>query len=213
MANVLFELEKLRVTLRNKGLDARAIEAIVVKAARDIADAFEEQGDAALQLAVEAGVAQRSPDFINELRVDPMNMEITTDSGNLEFHEPPYPMLNKLLQNAKPMKDGSGVYKVIPVGATGNARPKVSTNIYDAAKQINAERAENAKRQYASISPGGSKNVQFRTATSKQDANQQWVIPAKTKDFSNDMGGINKELAATMDTKIRDILRSYEELF
>ncbi|CAN5950523.1 unnamed protein product [Sphagnum jensenii] len=91
-------------------------------------------------------------------------MEVRTESGNLEFTEPPFPMLDRLLQNAKPIKDGSGVYKVIPVGSTGNDRPKVSTNIYDAAKQINAERIENAKRQYQSIIPG-KKNVQFRTAT------------------------------------------------
>ncbi|CAM6003874.1 unnamed protein product [Sphagnum balticum] len=80
-------------------------------------------------------------------------MEVRTESGNLEFTEPPFPMLDRLLQNAKPIKDGSGVYKVIPVGSTGNDRPKVSTNIYDAAKQINAERIENAKRQYQSIIP------------------------------------------------------------
>ena len=123
-------------------------------------------------------------------------------------------MLNRLLTNAKPMKDGSGVYKVIPVGATGRERPKVSTNIYDAAKQINAERAENAKRQYAAISPTGSRgSVQFRTATSKQDPNQQWVRPAKTKDFTNEVTTLNKELQDTMDAKIRDIVRSYEEGF
>lgn len=213
MANILFELEKLRVTLRNKGLDARAIETIVSKASREISEAFEEQGESAMQLAIEAGVAQRSPEFINELTLNAMSMEITTDSGNMEFTEPPYPMLSKLLQNAKPIKDGSGVYKIIPVGASSDTRPKVSTNIYDAFKKINAERAENAKKQYNAIVPTGSRATQFRTATSKQDANQQWVRPAKTKDFTGDMQGINKELADTMDGKIRDILRSYEESF
>jgi hypothetical protein len=213
MTNVAFELEKLRVTLRNKGLDGRTIDVIVSKAKREISDAFKEQGESAMQLAIEAGVEQRSPEFINELRIDPANMEIATDSGNVEFTDPPYPMLNSLLTNAKPMKDGSGVYKVIPVGATGNEKPKVSTNIYDAAKQINAERAENAKRQYNAISPKGRGTTQFRTATSKQDPNSQWVRPAKTKDFSNDMASINKELSDTMESKIRDIVRSYEEGF
>jgi hypothetical protein len=213
MANILFELDKLRLTLRNKGLDARAIEIIVNKAGKEISDAFDEQGESAMQLAIEAGVQQRSPEFINELQIDPANMAITTESGNLEFTDPPYPMLSKLLQNAKPIKDGSGVYKVIPVGASKDDRPKVSTNIYDAHKKINAERAENAKRQYKAVAPAGSKATQFRTATSKQDANSQWVIPAKTKDFSGDVQSINKELADTMDEKVRDILRSYEEGF
>jgi len=214
MINIPFELERLRVTLRNKGLDARAIETIVSKAGREISESFGEQGDAAMQLAIEAGVAQRSPEFINELILDPNNMELRTESGNTEFTNPPFPMLDKLLKNAKPMKDGSGVYKIIPVGSTGNDKPKVSTNIYDAYKQINAERVENAKRQYVAISPKGSKGaVQFRTATSKQDPNEAWVLPAKTKDFTNDMSSINKELQDTMDEKIRDILRSYMEGF
>jgi len=213
MANILFELEKLRVTLRNKGLDARTVETIVTKAGREISEAFEDQGDSAMQLAIEAGVSQRSPEFINELQLDPNSMELRTESGNLEFTDPPYPMLSKLLQNAKPMKDGSGVYKIIPVGKSSDTRPPVSTNIYDAMKKVNAERMENARRQYSAIVPGGSRATQFRTATSKQDANTQWVKPAKTKDFSGEIKAINKELADTMEEKIRDILRSYEEGF
>lgn len=213
MANILFELEKLRVTLRNKGLDGRTIEIIVNKARREISDAFQEQGQSAMELAIEAGVNQRSADFINELQIDEVNMEIGTESGNLEFTDPPYPMLNRLLLGAKPMKDGSGVYKIIPIGAGNDTRPTISTNIYDAAKQINAERAENAKRQYQAISPSGSRAVQFRTATSKQDANQQWVRPAKSKDFTGDVESINRQLSDTMDGKIRDIIRSFEEGF
>jgi hypothetical protein len=213
MTNITFELERLRVTLRNKGLNVRTIETIVDKAGREISEAFKEQGESAMQLAIEAGVAQRSPEFINELILDPNNMELRTESGNMEFTEPPYPMLSRLLQNAKPIKDGSGVYKIIPVGTPGTNRPKVSTNIYDAFKKINAERAETAKKQYSAITPSGSRGTQFRTATSKQDANTKWVIPAKTKDFSEDVKSINKELEDTMDEKVRDILQSYLDGF
>lgn len=214
MANILFELDRLRVTLKNKGIDSRTVEMIVTKAGREISEAFDDQGHIAMQQAIELGVEQRAPDFINELRLDSVNLRLTTDSGNTEFSEPPYPMLSKLLQNAHPMKDGSGVYKIIPVSGDGTERPRISTNIYDAAKQINAERAENAKRQYQAISPKGSKSgVQFRTATSKQDATRQWVIPAKEKDFTDQMISINKGLTEDMDSKVRDIIRSYEESF
>ena len=213
MPNMLFELDRLRLILKNKGMDPNTIEVVVQKAGREISDAFSAEGESAMQQVIEAGVEKRSPEFINELHVNFESMQIATDSGNMEFTTPPYPMLNKLLQNAKPMKDGSGVYKIIPVGSTRNERPKISTNIYDAAKQINAERAENARRQYNSISPAGSKSVQFRTATSKQDANQQWVIPAKSKDFTSEMTSVNKQLADTMESKIRDIIQSYVEGF
>lgn len=213
MTNIGFELDRLRVTLRNRGLDAKAIEMIVDKAGREISEVFKEQGESAMQRAIEAGVAQRSPEFINELILDPSSMELRTESGNMEFTDPPYPMLSRLLQNAKPIKDGSGVYKIIPVGKSGHGKPKVSTNIYDALKKINAERAETATKQYNAIVPSGSRGTQFRTATSKQDANTQWVIPAKTKNFSEDVKSINKELADTMDDKVRNILQSYIEGF
>ena len=213
MTNITFELERLRITLKNKGLSASAIETIVNKASREISEAFEVQGEAAMQHAIEAGVEQRSPEFINELVLNPSSMQLATESGNMEFTDPPYPMLSRLLQNAKPMKDGSGVYKVIPVGEPGTNRPKVSTNIYDAMKKLNAERAETARKQYTAITPSGSRGTQFRTATSKQDANTQWVKPARTKNFSNDMQSINKELASSMDEKVRDILQSYIEGF
>jgi len=213
MPNILFELDKLRVTLRNKGFDSGTVENIVTKAGQEINKAFEQQVNAAMELAIQSGVDKSSADFINELQYDGINMELTTQSGNMEFTEPPYPMLSKLLRNAKPMKDGSGVYKVIPVGSSSIAKPKVSTNIYDASKQINAERIENAKRQHNAIAPAGSKGSQFRTATSKQDANTQWVRPAKTKDFSDEMASINRDLTSTMDNIINDIIRSYVEGF
>lgn len=211
MTNIFFELDKLRHILKNKGLDAKTVELIVNKAGREITEAFKEQGDSAMQLAIEAGVAQRSPEFINELHLDPENLRIITESGNTDFSDPPFPMLPKLLQNAEPMKDGSGVYKVIPVGAPGKDRPKVSTNIYDAMKKVQAERVEAARKQYQAIAPKGA--VQFRTATSKQDTTRQWVLPATQKDFTEQVSTLNKELEETMEAKIRDILRSYEEGF
>lgn len=213
MTNILFEIDRLKATLESKGLDASTIEAIIQKATAEIRDAFQYQGEAAMQLAIEEGVSKRSPEFINDLKLDIVNMRLTTDSGNMEFSTPPYPMLEHLLQGAKPMKDGSGVYKVIPVGKPGN-RPKVSTNIYDAMKKTNAERAENAQGQYSYIAPKGSPGKQqFRTATSKQSSATKWVMPAQNKDFSDDMKNINNELSGSMDEMVRDIIRSYEENF
>ncbi len=214
MPNVLFELDRLRVTLLNKGLDQNTVEGIISKARNEIRNAFHYQGEAAMQLAIEQGVEKRSSDFINELKLNDVDMELSTDSGNMDFSTPPYPNLANLLRGAKPIKDGSGVYKVIPVGKPSNNRPKVSTNIYDAWKQINAERVENAKAQYAAIAPKGSPGKQqFRTATSKQNAGSQWVIPAKNMDFSEDVKNINTELTKTMDEIVNEIIRSYEESF
>lgn len=207
--NLMFELEKLRQTLRSKGFDDGIIEGIVNKANSEIQAAMREHASAAMQLAIEEGVKQDSAQFINELYIDSNLMQLVTDSGNMAFPEPPRPMLPFLLKNAKPLKDGSGVYKVIPVGQKG--KPKLtSTNIYDSWKQINAERVEAARDRYAAIAPKAS---QFRTATSKQDASSSWVQPAKSKDFSEEVRNINKQLEETLDQLIRDVVRSYEEGF
>src|SRR5271167_1964277 len=101
------------------GLGSNTIQAILRKANTEIYQALEEHGEAAMQKAIEAGVDARSTDFINELRLNGQLMQVTTDSGNLDFPEPPRPMLPQLLKNAKPNKDGSGVHKVIPVGSPG----------------------------------------------------------------------------------------------
>lgn len=213
MPNILFELDKLRVTLENKGLDSTAIEGIIRNARNEIRDAFIYQGDAAMELAIEKGVEKRSDDFINELRLNAVNMELTTDSGNMDFSTPPYPNLPNLLRGAKPIKDGSGVYKIIPIGKPGN-RPSISSNIYDAQKQIMAERYEAANIASKAVKPKGSKGGQaFRTATSKQNANSQWVMPAQNKDFSEDVKNLNTELDKTMDDIISGIIQSYTESF
>jgi hypothetical protein len=206
----MFELDRLRYTLRNKGLSDGVVEGIISKANAEISQAVRTHAEAAMQLAIEQGVEKKSATFINELQVDSNMMQVVTESGNTSFPEPPMPMLPFLLKSAKPMKDGSGVYKVIPVGSPSKQPKKVSTSIYDSWKQVNAERVENAKRQYDKVAPGGSK---FRTASSKQDASTQWVKPAKENDFSDSMRDINKELESTMEQVVRDILRTYEESF
>lgn len=214
MPNILFELDRLRTSLTNKGLDSETVERLVSKASNEIKQAFSEQGEAAMQLAIEAGVEKRSPDFINDLKMDEVNMELTTMSNNFDFTEPPFPMLSKLLQggNIKPMKDGSGVYKVIPVGSQGKTRSAISSNIYDVQKALHASRLEEAKAQYSKVAPRGSKS-QFRTATSKQDANTQWVLPEQPKDFTEDVKNINSNLSDSMESIIKDIVSSYEENF
>lgn len=215
MGNTFFELDRLRDALINKGLERGVINTLVSKASREIQEVVEQQGAAAIEQAIEAGIEKGSADFINELRLDSINFELTTESGNMEFTIPARPMLSSLLKNAKPMKDGSGVYKVIPIGkSSGEGKPKVSSNIFDAQKKIAAQRAEAAKANYASAIPSGSKGgIQFRVATSKQDANTKWVQPAKEMNFKEEVKDINLNLRASIDDQINDIINSYLEMF
>jgi hypothetical protein len=163
-----------------------------------------------MEQAVQVGIEKESADFINQLRLDTLNFQVTTESGDLNFSEPPKPMLPFLLKNAKPMKDGSGVFKKIPVGKS-DTKPSFAKNIIDEQHRISAERAEAARARARSVAPTGSQI--FKTATSKQDPNTQWVQPAKEKDFTSEVKEINQGLQNSLDDSIRDIITEYMELY
>lgn len=210
--NLFFEIERLRATLRSRGLSESQIEIIANKARTEIIAEFELHANEAMEQAVTSGVQQNSVDFINELRPNAITMELMTDSGNTEFTEPPFPMLPWLLKNAKPNKDGSGVYKVIPIGGPSKSKPSIVGNIFDAQKQIMAQRAEDAKRQYDIVAPKKSV-TQFRTASSKQSATTQWVKPEKKADFTEELKNLNINLRESMNEIIARVISSYEEGF
>lgn len=214
MVNLFLEIERLKSSLRSRGFEDSTIDEIAAKAETEISMALRERLDAAMDIAIQSGVQKESAEFINDLRPRPDAFMIDTESGITDFSEPPLPMLDKLLaKGAKPMKDGSGVYKIIPVG--GNTSPKkapVFSNIFDAQKAISAERYENALAQYNKVVPKGSK-VTFRTATSKQNRQTQWVMPEKPKDFTEDLAEINSMLLADYDSLVLGIIRNYEEGF
>lgn len=211
MVNIFFELDRLRSSLQMKGVEVSIVDVIVKKAKSEIDALIQMHGQAAIDEAVQAGAQKESADFINQVRFDVANFQITTDSGELDFSEPPKPHLPHLLQNAKPMKDGSGVYKVIPVGKPGN-KPSFTGDIMDEQRRINAERLESARKQSRAIAPTGSKQ-QFRVATSKQDPTSQWVLPGKDANFTEEVGSINQNLRAVLDEGIRDIIQGYLDMY
>lgn len=207
--NHFLDLERLRASLLSKGMADHTVMAILQKAEKEIQDAISERMNEALEQGVRAGLEKDSAEFINELRPSSYAFRLETESSRTEFSDPPYPNLDNLLRSAKPIKDGSGVYKVIPVGAQG--KKTIRGNIFDAQKAIMAQRYEDSLKQYKAIAPSGSK-VNFRTATSKQDRNTQWVIPAKDKDFTEDLKVINDNLGESIKDTIENIIRSYEDM-
>lgn len=214
MINVFLELERLRHTLEARGLDANTVDIIVKKAETQILQSLQQEIDSAVDLMVQSGVQKDSAEFINELRPRPDAFILETESGITDFSDPPYPMLDRLLASgAKPMKDGSGVYKVIPVGAP-STKPKkpIYANIFDTQKAIAAERYATSVSQYNKVIPKGSK-VNFRTATSKQSRSTQWVMPEKEKDFTEELQEVNNMLGKSHDEIVLNIIREFEEGF
>lgn len=214
MASIFLELEKLRSILMAKGYSGDQLETLINKAEQEINQRLREKLDAALENAVQSGIQKDSTDFINEVRPRPDAFMLETESGNTDFSEPPMPTLDRLLsRGAKPIKDGSGIYKVIPVGGQSTAKKsQIHSNIFDAQKAVMAERYENAAAQYNKIAPKSSA-VKFRTATSKQNKQTQWVQPAKEKDFTDELAQLNMMLQEEHDSIILEVIRSYEDNF
>jgi len=209
MTNKYLELFRLRDKLKSKGLSESTIENIVKQADIEIQQKMQEAMKDAMDQAIEAGVDKESAAFINELRPAPGAFMLETESGNTSFKEPPFPMLPNLLRNPKISKDGT-LYKVIPVGKSSDSKPRISNNIFDAQKNINAKRIEESRDRKSNRVSG---KQEFRTATSKQSPIRDWIIPEKTKDFTEDLKSINDRLQDQLEEIIMSTIEDYEENF
>lgn len=76
-----------------------------------------------------------------------------------------------------------------------------------AMQEINKQRSANKKEK--SFEP----TINFRTASSKQDPNTQWVHPGRKVDMSSALTNINANLQDSIDRAIDEIIRRFEELY
>jgi hypothetical protein len=238
MLDVGHELENLKHRLMAKGFSLDEAESICDSASDNVREAVIDMVADALEEAVIDGGDHNSHKFVQELMAirDGNLFKITTLSGKTDFSEPPFPMLPKLLSNAKMAHDGSR-YKKIPMRerSSESSMPKTIEN---AIKQINKQRlqlkadkqARLEKQRGGSSDPtesidtiealfvpqheytyDNSKSVatQFRTASDKQDPNSKWVRPAKKADMTEKLEQINNQLQDRIDDAIRYIMAQY----
>lgn len=66
------------------------------------------------------------------------------------------------------------------------------------------------EEQQEEIKPKGQDEVQFRTASSKQNPAQDWVLPAVDRDMSKILSEINRQLDADIHSTVLNIVRQYE---
>jgi len=240
MIDARFEIDRLTHTLRFKGISNTVIESIVANVNQEIALGVTDLIADAVADAVKAGEDVGSEEFMSEVRSARAGgtFMVTTQSGQTDFSEPPFPMLPRLLKNAKVAKDGS-TYKVIPLNSKKTV--KRATNSMDIMEQINSNReaakrvrvretrdplamatafsgmavnnrgSGRGKRKQDVKAPTGTAN--FRTVSSKQDPSSQWVNPGKQANMTGVLRNINSELQQNIDQTILDIVRSYEEMY
>lgn len=237
MLSAQVEISRLRSDLSYNEVPNWKVDKICDAVAIDINSNISDLVADALQSAVSAGVEIGADEFVRQLTVNTAGFtaHITTSSGKTDFSEPPFPMLPKLLQNAKVAKDGTR-YKRIPIGKKS---PKQVIDVFSAASQINdrrklakeavhtdgaSSRSGNPLAGVASFSGAltnvGKKTVApnnagaeptIVTATSKQDEHTQWVIPAKERNMTTTLMDINRQLELDIDGVITRVIGVYRE--
>ena len=127
MISIDQELDRLRSDLQWKGVDVADVDHVVNLARNDVHDAINDIVDNAMLEAAQIGEAMGADDFVEQLRVVMENgsYSIKTSSGKTDFSEPSFPMLPKLLKNAKTSKDGT-LYKHIPIADKKKDAPVTS---------------------------------------------------------------------------------------
>lgn len=214
--------------LASIGLRPREIDELAKSAEEEIRVEVENIVANAVNEAADMGAAINAKEFLSQIRLDTSSgyIQISTDSGKLDFSEPPFPMLPWLLRNAKTAKDGSQ-YKVIPVGADSLSKPD-KFSIRDVSSGLGAlsssragvegmaeemarafnNAAINIKKE--SPEPKSKDQIDFRVASSKQDPTQKWVKPGKDLDMTGVIMSINSSIIHQVDEVCSRILKKYE---
>lgn len=223
------KLSNMRYHLNAMGLSYRDADRYVDLATKDINQKVSDLVSGAVEEAVSFGQIKNADEFMAQIKLDSNNgyIQISTDSGSLDFSTPATPMLPWLLKGAKTAKDGSQ-YKVIPVGANSNPRsPKPVKNIaqgLDAMRMADYSKSTDMATQMVAAFGGGSSQtmikpqetksngeIHFRVASSKQDASSKWVLPAKDGNLSSDIAEINSRLRGQIDIICDEVIEYYSQ--
>lgn len=241
MINPQFEIDRLKQDLLFGGYDHRDIDVIINNVHNDvnaaIANAVVEAMSEASRIGSELGVDE----FASQLKAVRMGStyQIVTESGKTDFSTPAYPMLPNLLKNAKHAKDGS-MYKVIPIRERAKLTNvfDAQRNI-DESRKIMVEQAQadiqsgvsvikhanafsglasaqqyiNRKNEIKKNQAAKGGQVQFRTASSKQNPSTMWVRPPKDRNLTTILVDINRKLEDDIQSSVLAIVGAYQAEF
>lgn len=221
-------LSQLRQHLSSRGVSDDTIEDIIDSINASVRQQIESILENNIYSASQRAEELRAKGFLKEIAVRPTHagFEITTDSGNHDFGRQPFPMLDRLLARGKVAKDGS-TYKVIPLGSNKNTTTEVVKDIAAGVSSIKGSKDKPRSltemvsniaqsfgvgaRQIAKIpEPKAQDQVQFRTASSKQDRSRQWVLPGIEADMAPVLNEINASMAADIQNAIDSAIREHQ---
>lgn len=228
--------------LRMKGTPERVLDETIDEINTRIGNAVEDAVVQAYYEAKEIGDSRDLDKFTEELEINRFGSQpsIGTRSGQTDFSTPPFPMLPKLLKNAKIAKDGSR-YKIIPIKKKGTTSltKQQTTNLLDTQRVMNTlnetRRQMKQNKQERRMDPtnrpttfneinsrirsvkkaekavmNSNRGTDFRVASDKQDAGTQWVNPGKDGDMRQVLSQINRDLDRQITDIVRSVLDEYE---
>lgn len=239
MINPDAQINMLRSYLTSKGLDYNQVDTIADSANMDINNAILDVVTEAVEQAVNYALDIGAEEFLSDM--DLLNIggsfQIVTKSGRTDYSVDEREMLPHLLKNAKIAKDGSR-YKHIPMRPSHSKvqgrsifedqralQSKIDTARANIKNELNgsrmsatavAQRFMNSvmintpqRSKYTNRSSGA---VSFRTASSKQNPKNDWVLPKKERDMTGFLVDINRNIEHSIDENIRYIIKEYEAI-
>ena len=230
--NLAVDNLRARLILRGKSEDRAdeicfmAIAEINEAVVNTIADGVDELR----QLGLEHGLDE----LVEDIAVNRVggSFRVGTVTGKTDFSTPPFPMLPKLLSAGKTAKDGHK-YQVIPIpDEKPETRRSLSLNDTMMQRKADIQQARQAIRdksgrpdaftmaeQYIQTMTGiqvitekdaNTGAVHFRTASEYQDANTDWVKPAKQLDLTRQINDINDRIEHRIEQDTAMIINKYE---
>jgi len=223
-------IERLRHSLMSSRMPNIEVQQICESAQGDINEALLTLVTNAITEAIDYAISIGADDFINDVQVisnfDNL-YQISTHSGNLDYSKEEVEMLPSLLKNAKVSQDGHR-YKVIPMQKKEKVEHSMFSVLQSRQDMANENREAlrskagiaaairaNLTRQTLSARAGQSEShiktgeVQFRTATDKQDPSKSWVIPAKPADMSQYIEDLNMRISQQSYESVDSIINYY----
>jgi hypothetical protein len=234
------DIERLRFSLSRTGLSNTEIQYICDSATGAINQVLLDIVSGAVSEAIDYALGIGADEFIDDVQVLPDSSglyQISTHSGNLDYSKDAKEMLPLLLKNAKISQDGHR-YKTIPIQKKENqvehsmfsvlqsrqdvldeARTALSERIASRKQQlgdalkINLSKqvsAAHTVRDAAKVKTG---EVEFKTASDRQDPSTAWVIPEKNADMSDYISQLNQKILDQGRESVRNLVDYYQSQY
>jgi hypothetical protein len=221
------ELARLSRSLFDSGIEVNSVYSIMSEAESAINSAIDELVLQSLEEAIAYAEDSNVPEFAEDVMiVDRFGIkQLESRSGDFFYSKSEIKNLNNLIKNGKVSKDGSK-YKVIPVGkktirssfddmkARQNIQSEtraamLSDSMNKRIGSISESMSNSIRDKIRSLKASASKEADFKTASSKQDENSSWVIPARDADLNQYVNNLNQELEVAIESVIMSVVDSF----